>query len=410
VTQLIYNSGIFSVALITVSVDLPMADEIADCVSRISWAVQRADCEGYISAVKRPPFPQTVKAAHAAIAVIDFDKDIEQALVAAAYVQELFSGNAAVIALSASQDPDVLLRAMRAGCAEFIGPDFDDATLTDTMNRLHQKWSAKSVRPTARGSVLTFFGAKGGVGTTTLAVHLAMYLVQCHQKKTLLIDNHPQLGHACIYLGIDGSRNHFQEVVRNLSRLDSDLLKGYIATHSSGLEVLASPDICGDQKQAEPEAIAQTLDFLRGEYDYIIIDSPTALNDTSFTIIDASNQVYLVASPEIGAIRDLSRYVDSLTQSEHHVEKVKIVINRSSAQHAVSVEQIEKAIRLPVSIKLPNSYAELARSTLLGEPISHKQKTEFSLPILKWANGLVGATAHVDEDAAPKKSRFALWK
>jgi len=68
-----------------------------------------------------------------------------------------------------------------------------------------------------------------------------MYLVLCHQKKTLLIDNHPQLGHACIYLGIDGSRYHFQELVRNLSRLDSDLLRGYIATHESGLEVLASP-------------------------------------------------------------------------------------------------------------------------------------------------------------------------
>jgi pilus assembly protein CpaE len=406
---MIYNSGIFSVALITVSVDLAMADEIAECVSRISWAVQRADCEGYISAVKRPPFPQAVKASHACIAVIDFDKDIEQALVATAYIHELFLGNAAVIALSSSQDPDMMLRAMRAGCTEFIGTQFDDATLTDTLNRQYQKWSAKSVRPAARGSVLTFFGAKGGVGTTTLAVHLATYLAQCHQKRTLLIDNHPQLGHACIYLGIDGSRNHFQDLVRNLSRLDSDLLKGYIATHSSGLEVLSSPDICGDPKIADPESIAQTLDFLRGEYDFVVIDSPTALDDTNFTIIDASNQVYLVASPEIGAIRDLSRYVDSLTQSEHHVEKVKIVINRFSAQHAVSVEQIEKAIRLPVSIKLPNSYAELARSTLLGEPISHKLKTEFSIPVLKWANSLVGATAHVEEDA-PKKSRFALWK
>jgi pilus assembly protein CpaE len=409
VTQMIYNSGIFSVALITVSVDLPMADEIADCVSRVSWAVQRADCEGYISASKRPPFPQGVKAAHACIAVIDFDKDLEQALVATAYIHELFSGNAAVIALSARQDPDMMLRAMRAGCTEFISAQFDEATLSDTLNRQYLKWSSKSVRPAARGSVLTFFGAKGGVGTTTLAVHLATYLVQCHQKKTLLIDNHPQLGHACIYLGIDGSRNHFQEVVRNLSRLDSDLLKGYIATHSSGLEVLASPDICGSEKVPDPESIAQTIDFLRGEYDYVIIDSPTALDDTNFTIIDASNHVYLVASPEIGAIRDLSRYVDSLTQSEHHVEKVKIIINRFSAQHAVSIEQIEKAIRLPVSIKLPNSYAELARSTLLGEPISHKLKTEFSMPVVKWANSLVGATAHVEEEA-PKKSRFALWK
>jgi pilus assembly protein CpaE len=340
VAQTQYNSGILSVALITVSLDLHLADEVADCVSRLSWAIHRADCEGYISASRRPPFPQTVKSAHACIAVIDFDNDIEQAIVTAAYIQELFPGNAALVALSSSQDPDILLRAMRAGCTEFIGGTLDEVAFSETLGRLHTRWSSKSVRNPSRGSVLTFFGAKGGVGTTTLAVHLAMYLVQCHQKKTLLIDNHPQLGHACVYLGIDGSRYHFHELVRNLTRLDSDLLRGYIATHSSGLEVLASPDICGGMKTTDPESIAQTLDFLRGEYDYVIVDSPTSLDDTNLAIIDASNQVYIIATPEIGAIRDLSRYVDSLSQSEHNVEKVKVVINRFSSQHAVSIEQI----------------------------------------------------------------------
>ena len=404
-----YNSGLISVALITVSLDARLADEIADSVLKLSWAVHRADCEGYISSVKRPPFSQPVKSAPACIAVINFDEDAEQAVAAAAYIQELFSGNAAMVALSASRDPDLVLRAMRAGCSEFIGGGFDEAEFSEMLVRLYQQWSAKSARNNALGEVVTFFGAKGGVGTTTLAVHLAMYLVLCHQKKTLLIDNHPQLGHACIYLGIDGSRYHFNELVRNLSRLDSDLLRGYIATHSSGLEVLASPDVCGGQKTMDPSSIAQTLDFLRGEYDYIIVDGPSSLDETNLAVIDASNLLYLVATPEIAAIRDLSRYVDSLSQGEHDVEKVKVVINRFSAQHALTVEQIEKAIRLPIAIKLPNGYAEVTRSAILGEPINPKQKTDFSVPIVKWANTLVGSVMPTEE-AAPKKSLFSLWK
>jgi len=404
-----YNSGLISVALITVSLDARLADEIADSVLKLSWAVHRADCEGYISAVKRPPFSQPVKSAPACIAVIDFDEDVEQAVAAAAYLQELFSGNAAMVALSASRDPDLMLRAMRAGCSEFIGGGFDEAEFSEMLVRLYQQWSAKSARNNALGEVVTFFGAKGGVGTTTLAVHLAMYLVLCHQKKTLLIDNHPQLGHACIYLGIDGSRYHFNELVRNLSRLDSDLLRGYIATHSSGLEVLASPDVCGGQKTLDSSSIAQTLDFLRGEYDYVIVDGPSSLDDTNLAVIDASNLLYLVATPEIAAIRDLSRYVDSLSQGDHDIEKVKVVINRFSSQHALTVEQIEKAIRLPIAIKLPNGYAEVTRSAILGEPINPKQKTDFSVPIVKWANTLVGSVMPT-EDAAPKKSLFSLWK
>lgn len=405
------NATVPSVALITVSLDPQLADQIADSASGMIWAVNRADCDGYISAEKRPAFSQQVKSSQYAIAVIDFDTDIDQAIETAGYIQLMYAGKAALVAFSASQDHDVLLQAMRAGCNDFIGGEFNSAAFVETLNRLNQQWTSKAALHSANGSVLTFFGAKGGVGTTTLAVHIAIYLVQCHKKKTLLIDNHPQLGHACIYLGIDGSRYNFHELVQNLNRLDSELLRGYIATHSSGLEVLSSPDTCEGRKATDPESMAQTLDFLRGEYDYVIVDCPTSLDDTNLAVIEASNQVFIVATPEIGSVRDLSRHVDVLSQNEQNVDKVKVVINRFSAQHAVSIEQIEKAIRLPIAFKLPNSYAEVVRSGILGEPISHKSKSEFSTQLVKWVSTLAGPVVFEEEAAAaPKKSKFSFWK
>lgn len=406
--QATYNASIPKVAMITVGLDPDLASGIAETASGMSWTVYSADCEGYISATKRPPFPQPVKLAAHCVAVIDFDKDIDQAIESAAYIQELFSGKAALVAHSVSQDHDLLLRAMRAGCNDFIGGAFDPTVFSEVLERINQQWATRAASNAARGSVLTFFGAKGGVGTTTLAVHVAMYLVQCHKKKTLLIDNHPELGHVCVYLGIDGSSYCFHELVRNLSRLDSELLRGYIATHSSGLDVLSSPDVCGGRKATDAESMAQTLDFLRGEYDYVIVDCPAALDETNLAVIEASNQVYLVATPEIGSVRDLSRHVDTLSANDQNTDKVKVVINRFSAQHAVSLEQIEKAIRMPVSIKLPNSYAEVVRSGILGEPVSPKQKSEFGAQILKWVNDLAGPAVNMEE--TPKKAGFSLWK
>jgi pilus assembly protein CpaE len=403
------SAGIPSVALITIGLEPALIEEISYSVSTMAWAVHRGDCEGYISAAKRPPFSQLVKSAHYCIAIIDFDKDLDQAIETAAYIQEMFSGKAALVARSASQNHDILLRSMRAGCNDFIGGTFDEVGFAGTLDRINQLWATKAASNAVRGSVLTFFGAKGGVGTTTLAVHIAMYLVQCHHKRVLLIDNHPQLGHVCVYLGIDGSRYNFHELVRNLSRLDSELLRGYIATHSSGLEVLSSPDTCGGRKATDPEQMAQTLDFLRGEYDYVIVDCPTSLDETNLAVIDASNQVYLIATPEIGAVRDLSRHVDSLSQNEQNAERVKVIINRFSAQHAVSLEQIEKAIRLPVFIKLPNDYAEVVRSGIMGEPINHKHKSDFVAQLVKWVSSLAGPVLSLDE-SAPKKSGFSLWK
>jgi pilus assembly protein CpaE len=399
-----------NVALITVGLDPRQADQIAEAAGKMLWAVHRADCEGYISHEKRPPLPQLVKNAQVCIAVIDFDKDIDQAIESATYIQELYPSKTALIASSATTDHHLLVTAMRSGCADFLGGEFVEPAFVDTLVRINESWTAKAAHTAELGSVLTFFGAKGGVGTTTLAVHIAMYLVQCHGKKTLLIDNHPQLGHACIYLGIDGSRYNFHELVRNLSRLDSELLRGYIATHSSGLEVLSSPDTCGGRKATDPVSMAQTLDFLRSEYDYVIVDCPTALDETNLAVIEASTQVYIVATPEIGSVRDLSRHVDVLSENEQNTEKLKVVINRFSAQHAVSVEQIEKAIRLPIAYKLPNSFAEVTRAGILGEPIGYKVKSEFSAQLLKWVSTLVGQASPHIEETAPKKAKFSLWK
>jgi pilus assembly protein CpaE len=413
VSSAIPNQNIPNVALITVGIDPVISSQVFQSASKMLWAIHRTDCEGYISAEKRPPFSQAVKNSSVCIAIIDFDKDLDQAIESATYLQELYPGKTALIAHSSSQDHQILLQAMRAGCNDFMGAEFDEAALAEALVRINQQWTAKAAHNSELGSVLTFFGAKGGVGTTTLAVHIAIYLVQIHQKKTLLIDNHPQLGHACIYLGIDGSRYNFHELVRNLSRLDSELLRGYIATHASGLEVLSSPDLCGGRKAMDPESMAQTLDFLRSEYDYVIVDCPNSLDDTNLAVIDASNQVFIVATPEIGAVRDLSRHVDVLSQNDSNAEKIKVVINRFSAQHAVSVEQIEKAIRLPISFKLPNSYAEVTRAGILGEPISHRNKSEFAGQLHKWANNLAGSTSmhtQVADEPAAKKSKFSLWK
>lgn len=404
------KAGIPSVALITVGLDPELIAEVADAAAAMPWAVYRADCVGYISNNRRPPFSQSVKLANYCIAVIDFDRDIDQAIESAAYIQEVFSGKAALVARSASQDHELLLRAMRSGCNDFIGGQLDQQAFAETLDRINQLWATKAASNAVRGSVLTFFGTKGGVGTTTLAVHVAMYLVQCYHKRVLLIDNHPQLGHVCVYLGIDGSRYNFHELVRNLSRLDSELLRGYIATHSSGLEILSSPDSCGGRKATDPESMAQTLDFLRGEYDYVIVDCPTQLDDTNLAVIEASNQVYLIATPEIGAVRDLSRHVDSLSQNEHNAERVKVVINRFSSQHAVSLEQIEKAIKLPVFLKLPNSYAEVVRSGIMGEPVGYNQKSEFGAQIMAWVMTLAGPPLVAVANAPAKKAGFSLWK
>ena len=398
------NSLVFSATVYTVCVDPQTAEQAVRIISEMPWLVSSASFDAYISDERRPYISPQSKASNAVIALVDFDRDREQALESTRYLQMIFGSKVTVIALSSALDQGLLLEAMRAGCKEFLVKPLQQKVLFEAVSRLQADWMAATSRSAPMGTMISFMGAKGGVGTTTLAVHMAIYLAKLHKKKTLLIDVRPALGHVSIYLGLDGSKYHFQEVVKNVRRLDSALLQGSIATHSSGLDVLSSPDSWNGLDGMDSESVKLTLEFLLTEYEYIVMDCGSELNGITLAVMQSSSKIYLVASPELGAVRDLSRYLDTLSQDPAIREKVHVVLNRCSSRYAVNEEQIEKAIKQPVEIRLSNSYTEVVRAINLGEPVDPKAKSEFGAQMVKWTNNIVGVAAP-EKAAAPEKSR-----
>jgi pilus assembly protein CpaE len=408
VIQKKHNLDTLPVAMLTVHLEEETVGQVRQAAAEMPWALVPMNFENYCSTARRPILTQRAIDTEACVAVIDFDNDPELALQAAEFLRQSFYRKIAIVALSSTCDPDLLVRAMRAGYSEFLGRPFDSGEFAEMLTRLDQRWAASISRPHNSGKILSFFGAKGGVGTTTLAVHLAMFLVGSFRKKVLLIDNHAHLGHVALYLGMDGGRHDFQDLVQNVSRLDQDLLRGFVATHKSGLDILSSPDVYGGVWKIDAESVEGTLEFLSTQYDFVLLDCHASFEDINLAVIALANWVYLISTPEIGAIRDLSRYVDGLIQNEQATDKLQAIVNRYSSHEAVTIEQIEKAVHLPVAIKIANNYSELVRSINTGEPLPPDRKTDFSLQLMKWAAALVGAAGSPLQE--PAKKGFALWK
>jgi pilus assembly protein CpaE len=395
------------VALLTVKIGKEAVEELRSAAAEMPWTVIDTNFEHYFSTEKRPYFNQKTVDAQACVAIVDFDDDPTLAFETAEFLRHSFFQKIAVVAFSSATDPDTPLQAMRAGCSDFLSKPVTRGECLDTLTRLDHRWAAMVAQPLNLGKVLSFFGAKGGVGTTTLALHLAMFLVNDFKKKVLLIDNRAQLGHVALYLGIDCANHTFHEVVRNVSRLDQELLSGFVARHASGLDILSSPDVYGGIRNTDSDAVERTVEFLSSQYDFVLLDSDASFEDINLAVIDLSKIVYLIATPEIGAIRDLSRYVDGLIQNEHATNKLHVIVNRYSSREAVTIEQIEKAVRLPIAFKIPNSYFELVKSINVGDPVSSATKSAFSQSLMKWAAGLVGDSEIPIEP--PAKKWFALW-
>jgi pilus assembly protein CpaE len=242
-----------------------------------------------------------------------------------------------------------------------------------------------------------------------LAVHLATHLVRQHGKKTLLIDHKPQLGHVALYLGLKDTQYHFDELLRNADRLDAELLNGFVIRHRSGLDVIASPEMSSGPHEAKPQELERVMDFLRREYDYVLIDSSVSCQDSKKYIIDQSDEVYIISTPDVASLRDLARMVETISLSESATSKLRLVVNRSTATDSVTPEQIEKAVRFPISIAVPNNYFELLRAINDGEPIPPQRRSEFNQALSRWANQIVNGNSGVEVPAA-KKGLFAFLR
>ena len=139
------------------------------------------------------------------------------------------------------------------------------------------------------------------------------------------------------------------------------------------------------------------------------VDCPIGSQDIAQAVMETSAKVYLVSAPEIGSIRDLSRHVDRLSLLDTVTDKLQVVLNRSVAQFAINSEQIERAIKVPIAIKLPNKYAEMTKAQNLGEPVAPGGTNDISVQIRKWAAMILGVSAPAMQEQQKKKSLFSWF-
>ena len=120
-----------------------------------------------------------------------------------------------------------------------------------------------------------------------------------------------------------------------------------------------------------------------------------------------SDHIYVVATPDVPALRDLSRYVDRLLQFNFQAGKVNVLINRLRSRGEVGLKEISETVQLPVALTIPNSSEELIVAMNNGKPVSTSSRSDFAKQMRKWATGLAGSTA---KDAGAVKTSFAFWK
>lgn len=342
------------------------------------------------------------------ICVIDFDEGVEECCRIAERLRDNCDNTVNLFAASSDFSPGNILAAMRSGCTEYLTKPFDSERVSNALAHIEARRHIKdeSVVP---GKVVTLIGAKGGTGVTALATHLALSLTQRHKQKCLLVDQHPALGDVSLYLGLTRRQYSFYELVHNTDRLDNELLQGFVLEHESGVHVLDSPEVIDSFPHASPEAIEHTLAFLAENYQYIIIDCPPGVTDDSAAAIRQSNQLAVIITPELPAVRNALRWVEYLIGLHYPEKCIDIVLNRHIKNSTLRDEEIEAALRRPIAVKIPNAYEEVARAINTGVPLGTGRNANLSSAFNQWADHLMGEEPATEAEPQQSRAWFGLF-
>jgi len=306
------------------------------------------------------------------IVLVDLAADLERGLRAVQEVRQVIA-QVQVVALADAKDPDLILRAMRAGACEFAVLD-EGRELNEIVRTLLRRTTAESASGTS-GTIISIFPTKGGIGATTLAVNLACAL--CEQdRRVLLIDLDRHFGDVLAFLDL-APRNSIADIAHNLHRLDRELLLSSLARHASGPFVVAQPHALDDGETVGPSQITALLQLMARHFDYIVCDGLRGLDELSVGVLDASHRIELLLTQDVISLKNAKRCLELFERLGYDKDKVEPVVNGFHAKASIDLgsmaENLGIDVRATIAIDDRSAMAALNRGVPVGSVAPHSK-------------------------------------
>jgi pilus assembly protein CpaE len=274
---------------------------------------------------------------------------------------------AKLIVVSENKNHQHIISVMKAGAAEYLVEPISDDLLYDAIEEVRAKL-ANSGR-LAHGRIYSFIGAKGGVGSTALAVNTSGVLAKDKKSSVALMDMSFQSGDASVLLDIV-PQNTIMDICENMSRLDVSFLRGILSEHSTGINFLPAPANPEDSEEILSEHISSILNLSRKLHDHIVLDCGSMhINDCSVEAFKQSDMVFVVTDMSVPSIRNTVRLCTLIKKFGIGLDKIEVVINRYIKGGTLSLGEIEKNFDKPVYWLAPNDFAEIVASINRGVPV-----------------------------------------
>ncbi|MGD8517757.1 MAG: response regulator [Anaerolineae bacterium] len=293
-----------------------------------------------------------------------------------------------VIMMSVQSEADYLRRSMLAGAMDFLTKPFTSDELSGSIHRVYEMGSSRRTTapvmrpdagPTAPGTtrpdrtprpggkLLLLYSPKGGSGCSTIAVNLAIALRQVTSKNVALVDASLQFGDLSAMLHLQA--NHSMADATKSGKLDVDLLTALLLPHPSDVRVLAAPPVPEAAEAIGADDVKAIFTKLLGEFDYVIVDSWSYLDDIVLAAMDVADRILVVMNPEIPSIKSTKQFFEIAEALEFPLDQVDLILNKVLPRDDIRPERLENHIQHDILVELDYDPKSVRQATNQGLPL-----------------------------------------
>lgn len=276
-----------------------------------------------------------------------------------------------VILVADTLNVEIMQEAVKVGCHNLIEFPATSKEFAEYIKSLYHNESIRIKSLSNKDTlvwasrVITVFGAKGGLGKSTIAANLAVKLSE-KRKKVALVDLDLQFGDINIFLDIE-PKDTIVELVQDVVTPNIDSVRSYMSVHSSGVHVLCAPRSPEYAELVSAEKVQSLLSLLRTYYDYVIVDTSPSFTDVTITAIESASILFFVTGLDISILRN-SKLSVSLLESLQQTDKIRLIVNRAVDMTSITINDVQKIIGYPIWAKIPSDYKVAVNALNRGVP------------------------------------------
>jgi pilus assembly protein CpaE len=283
-----------------------------------------------------------------------------------------------VLCVSSREDVEERVRFLEAGADDVIASPFDprelEARVEGLLIRFNRSRDLASrtdgeAAVAGRRRIIACFSPKGGVGTTTIAVNVAMALAAEAPDQVVIIDLDVDFGQVATHLNVQTRLTVADLTTEDAGLIDAELLRSYAEKVEPGLHVLAAPPTPEMGRLVTAAHVEQIIATAPLAYETVVVDAGSTLDERSLAILDGADVVILPIVPEMGALKALYSFLEYLAEEGTVAAKATFVLNHPFARDMLSLKQIEEAIAAKIGAELPYDSTRYLTAVNQGVPV-----------------------------------------